>query len=175
MVTMASIVTVLKAFLKSRRVEAIWRSVISAFAAVVIVGAIIAIISGLGQSGLLDWRTIVSVFLTEVAIGVFLYVFLGEMRRSREAEVVNLMEVAEKFSHLRVYVYTAMRNPFYYIENTLTRQCYKAPEIVEDIVDLGAVKVIKCKNEEEMKALLKENNSTINNKEPTFIELNARS
>jgi hypothetical protein len=170
---MSSIVTVLKAFLRSRRLEAVGRTIISIISAVIIVVIIGLIISGLGQSGLLDGKTIVSVFVTEVGIGVFLYVFLGEMRRSNEAEVVNLMEAAEKFSHLRVYSYAVIKYDFYYIENTITKQCYKAPEFVENIVDLGVVTVIKCKNEEEMKKHLEKNKVVLNDREPSFIELTA--
>jgi hypothetical protein len=173
MVTTSSIITVLNAFFRSRHLQAVRRTIISVISAVIIVVIIWYILSGLGQSGLLDGKTIVSAFVTDVGIGVLLYVLLGEMRRSNEAEVVNLMAAAEKFSHLRVYMFAVIKYDFYYIENTITKQCYKSPEFVENIVDLGVVTVIKCKNEEEMKKHLEENKVMLNDREPSFIELTA--
>jgi hypothetical protein len=125
----------------------------------------------LGQSGLLDARTIVSVVVPEVAIAVILYYFLGQGRRGQEEEMSNLLEVAEKLSHLKVYTFKLLGAEFYYVENTATKEYYKAPKQIEQMVELGVVATTECKNEEEMLSILEKNNSHGNEQEPTVLQL----
>jgi len=127
----------------------------------------------LGYSGLLDLRTIVSVTVSDMAIAVVLYYLLGQDRRGIEEEMVNLVDAAEKFSYLKVYTFKVLGVIFYYVENTTTNECYKAPRKIEKMADLGVITKTNCKSEDDMKAILQKNNSRINEKEPSIIQLMA--
>jgi len=131
-------------------------------------------ISILGHIGC---KNAISVVMTEVGIGVFLYYILGERRRSHEEEIVNLMDAVEKFAHLEAYSFSVFPHPFeytfYFIENTTTKQCYKAPKYLEEMIDRGVIKTRKCKSEKEMKSVIVANKSKLNDREPSFIELKA--
>ena len=123
--------------------------------------------------GLLDLRTIVSITVTEVGIGIFLYYLFGQGRRGSEEEMVNLMDATEKLSHLRVYTFEFLGAVFYYVENTTTKEYYKTPKNIEQMVELGVITTITCKDEEEMRAILQKNNSHPNEQEPTIVQLMA--
>jgi hypothetical protein len=156
-----------------RYLQAIGKTV-SPFLFGVIVGiALILLIALLGQAGLLDLTTILSVAVTEVGLSLFLYYFLGQNRRGDEEEMVNLMDAVEKFSHLKVYKFSVLRTDFYYVENTTTKEYFKATERIESMVDLGVITVIACKNEEDMRAKLEKNGSHPNEQEPTMVQLKA--
>lgn len=156
-----------------RYLEAFWKYVRPLLLAGFVEIGLFYLIVLAGQSGLLDLRTIVSVTVTEVGIGVFLYYFLGQGRRGREEEMVNLMDAAEKLSHLKVYTFSVLKASFYYVENTVTKEYYKAPRNIEDMADLGVITVIVCKNEQDMKATLAKNNSHKNEQEPSIVQLMA--
>jgi len=153
--------------------QAIRQTVGSILFAVIVVGAFFLLILLLGQSGLLDLTTIVSVAVTEVGIGFVLYHFLGQGRRGREEEMINLMDTVEKLAHLKVYTFSVLKTLFYYVENTTTKEYFKAPDLIESMVDLGVITVIACENEKDMRAKLQENGSHPNEQEPTMIELMA--
>lgn len=156
-----------------RHLQAIWRFIrILGIAGIVEFGLLFLIIL-LGQSGLLDLRTIVSVTVTEVGIAVVLYYILGQGRRGQEEEMVNLVDAAEKLSHLRVYTFSVLRSDFYYVENTTTREYYVATNNIEQMSDLGVIITIPCKNEKEMLAILALNGSHRNEREPSIVELMA--
>jgi hypothetical protein len=87
--------------------------------------------------------------------------------------MVNLMDAVEKFSHLKVYKFSVLRTDFYYVENTTTKEYFKATERIESMVDLGVITVIACKNEEDMRAKLEKNGSHPNEQEPTMVQLKA--
>jgi hypothetical protein len=124
-----------------------------------------------GLSGLLDFRTITSVAVTEVGITIILYYLLGHHRRERLDEIVNLMDAATRFKHLRVYTYQILPVHYYYVENTLTKQAYQAPSYIENIVDDGVFEVIRCKNYREMKRKLRENQTMLNEFVPSLTDL----
>lgn len=163
--------------LKNRKLEAFWKSsrrlIFLAFTEIVI----LYLIGQLASWGILDVKTAISVVMTEVGIGVFLYYILGERRRSHEEEIVNLMDAVEKFAHLEAYSFSVFPHPFeytfYFIENTTTKQCYKAPKYLEEMIDRGVIKTRKCKSEKEMKSVIVANKSKLNDREPSFIELKA--
>lgn len=171
---MNEILRVLKKKVTRRHLEAIWQTFWAILVAgVVVIGIILALV-WLGQAGLLDYTTIVSVAVVEVGIGVFLYYFLGHSRRGSIEEMVNLLDVAEKISHLQVYKFSLLKTDFYYVENTETKEYYKAPNYIERMVDLNIIVPVSCKNEEEMKARLLKNGSHENPQEPTILQLLAR-
>lgn len=128
------------------------------FRAIALAGAIeiglLALFFFLGQWGLLDIKTIVSVVFPEIGIGVFLYYFLGEKRRSRVEEVINLMDAAEKLRHLKVFTFSVLpgmlRVKYYFVENTTTKLAYEAPRFIEDMADRGIIPSIECTNKREM-------------------------
>jgi hypothetical protein len=124
-----------------------------------------------GLLGLLDMRTIVSVAVTEVGIGILLYYMLGEHRRGRLDEIVNLMDACAKFSHLKVFTYQMMSFHYYYVVNTLTKQAYVAPTFIENIVDDGVFEVVTCKNQKEMKRKFREEKIKLNDYEPSLADL----
>jgi hypothetical protein len=124
-----------------------------------------------GLSGLLDLRTIVSVMVPEVAITIVLYYLLGGHRRERLDETVNLMDACARFRHLRIYTYRIMSLHYYYVENTLTKQAYKASSVIESIVDEGIFEVVKCKDQREMKRKLRKNQTKLNDYEPLLTDL----
>jgi hypothetical protein len=127
----------------------------------------------LGGAGLLDVKTIVSVTVTEVGIAIIFYYLLGQSRRSREEEMVNLVDDAEKLSHLKVYTFRDFGAIFYYVENTTTKEYYKAPKNIQNMSDLGVITTIECKSEQEMKDILEKDNSHRNEKEPKITQLMA--
>jgi uncharacterized membrane protein len=164
--------------MKRRRLEAFWESFhhLLFYGVVELVILYLAVV--LAFSGFFDVKAVASVVLTELAIGVGLYYVLGERRRSHIAEVVNLVDVVEKFSHLKVYTFSVFPRPFrytfYFVENTETKQYYKAPKYLEELVEEGIIATEKeCKNEAEMKKILEKNGSQANDREPSFIELKA--
>lgn len=106
-----------------------------------------------------------------MGIGVFLYYFLGESRRGRLDELVNLMDAYAKFLHLKVFTYKWWIFDLYYVENTITRQAYKASAFIEKIADEGIIEPIICKNEKEMKRILRESKTRFNEREPSLSEL----
>ena len=159
-----------------RYLNATWVTFRSAIIAAVVELAIFFILIGLGQLGLLDLKTIVSVVVPEVGIGVFLYYFLGEHRRSRIDEVLNLMDAVEKFEHLTVFTFSVFPRPFhityYYVENKTTGLVYNAPKYIEDMADRGLITKIKCKNEDEMNKCISDRKSTLTkNHEPSLADL----
>jgi hypothetical protein len=104
----------------------------------------------------LDVKTVISVVLGEVGIAVVLYYLFGGNRREHEEEIVTLAEAVEKFSHLKGYQFSVLHgyHSFYYVENTLTNQYYRAPDYVEHMIDRGVIPNKECKNEKEMRDLL---------------------
>lgn len=98
-------------------------------------------------------------------------IFLGQPHHGPEKGMLNLLKVAEKLSHLKVYTFKLLGAKFYYIENTATKEYYKAPKQIEQIIELGVVATVECKNEEEMRSILKENNSHGNEQESTILQL----
>jgi hypothetical protein len=153
--------------------QAIGKTIGSLVFAVIVVVALFLLIVVLGHAGLLDLTTIVSVGVSEVGVAVFLYYFLGQGRHGSEEEMVNLMDAAGKVSHLKVYKFSVLRVNFYYVENTTTKEYYKAPENIESVIERGIITVIACENEEDMRARLQKNGSNPNEKEPTIVQLMA--
>jgi len=149
----------------------LWKFIVSLSLAIFAEFAIFFSLLAAGQLGLLDVRTIVSVVVPEVGIGVFLYYFLGESRRGRLDELVNLMDAYAKFLHLKVFTYKWWIFDLYYVENTITRQAYKASAFIEKIADEGIIEPIICKNEKEMKRILRESKTRFNEREPSLSEL----
>jgi hypothetical protein len=148
----------LVALRKHSYLEAIWSSFKKYFVLIACEIGILVLGAFLLQWGLLDVRTLVSVVISEVGIAVVLYYILGGHRREHEAEIVNLAEEAETFSHLKGYYFPVFPFPFsywyYYVENTETNQYYRAPDYVERMIDRGVIKGKECKNEKEMRDLL---------------------
>ena len=123
----------------------------------------------------MDIKLVVSVVLSEVGIAVVLYYLLGGHRREHEEEIVNLAEAVEKFLHLRGYSFPVFNRPFryyfYYVENTLTNQYYRAPDYVEHMIDRGVISNKECCNEKEMRDLLAKKKCQPNEREAEFLEL----
>jgi len=156
---------------KDPHLLAFWKFIISLSLAIFAEFAIFFSLLGAGQLGLLDTRTIVSVVVPEVGIGVFLYYFLGERHRGRLDEIVNLMDACAKLSHLRVFAYKWWVFDLSYVENTITRQAYKASAFVDKLSNEGIIEQIVCKNEKEMRRILRESKTKLNEREPTLAEL----
>ncbi len=158
-----------------RYLEALWLNIRSTFFAAVAIFGAAGILWVLGLEGLLDARTIISVVVPEVGIGVFLYYFLGEHRRGRVDEVINLMNATKEFAHLNVYVFSVLHSPFdwefYFVENTTTKQCYEAPQYIESMAEQEIIIPKKCKNEAEMTEYLNENGTHLNDRKPSPSEL----
>jgi hypothetical protein len=125
----------------------------------------------LATSKILELTTVVSVLVPDLAIAIFLYYLLGQGRRGQEEEMSYLFDIAEKLAHLVVYKFTLLGADFYYVENTTTKEYYKAPKGIEQMADLGVLAVVECKNEEELRAKLEKNNSHGNEQEPAIIQL----
>ena len=110
------------------------------------------------QNGVLQLDTVITVVLSEVGIAVILYYLLGGQEHQREEEIVNLANAYEKFQHLKGYSFPAFNIRvdywFYYVENTITNQCYKAPKYIEHLIDRGAIPEKECKNIQELRDLL---------------------
>jgi hypothetical protein len=161
--------------LTNRKLEAFLKSAYHNLRIILLELVILTLIILLANSGLLDVKVAISVVMTEVAIGIVLYYLLGEKRRSYEEEIVNLMDAVAKFQHTKAYTFSVFPEPFeyvfYYIENTKTCQCYKAPKYLEELIDRGVITKVKCKNEAEMKELLNQNGIHLNDCEPLFTEL----
>src|SRR5271157_575119 len=120
---------------------------------------------------LLDARTAVSVVLPEVGIAVVLYYLLGQGHRERLSEIADTMEVWAKVSHLKIYGFEEWGKTFYFVENPSTKQAYQASDFVQKVIDEGILKPIVCKDEKEMKRILRKNGTTLNERQPSLDEL----
>jgi hypothetical protein len=139
----------------------------------VILGILLALVL-FGQSGLLDAKTIVSVVVPEVGIAVFLYYILGEHRRSRVEEVINLLEACKKFEHLGVYRFTVFpifSVIYFFVVNKTTKTVYIAPSYIEDMTERGVISKIKVKNYDEMKADIQKKGFVLQEREASIAEL----
>ena len=125
----------------------------------------------IGQFGLLDSRTIISVVVPEVAIGILLYYLLGQSHRERLGEIVDMMDIYTKVSHLNIFRFWEWGAPFYYVENTVTKQAFRASDFIEKIIDQDILKPIDCKSMREVKQILRKNRSQFNEREPSLAEL----
>ena len=138
------------------------KAVLGGFRSIVLIAAIevgiIILLVALGNSGLLDITTIISVVVPEIGIGIFLFYLLGESRRSRVDEVINLIEASEKFSHLKVHTFSIFPRPFsytfYFLENKSVNQYFEAPDYIVDMVKRRLIVVKAYKNEAEMRKSL---------------------
>ena len=123
----------------------------------------------------MDITTIISVVLPEVGIGILLYYLLGESRRSRVDEVIDLIDACEKFSHLRGHMFSVYPRPFnhifYYIEHKSTKQYYEAPTYIEHMIDRDLTVTIKHSNERQMKLFFEKNTVQRNDRKPLPTEL----
>ena len=167
-----------KKFADTRRrhqVEALLIFFMYLFFGMILEATVIVCFLALGLAGLLDLKTIVSVTVSEVSIATVLYFLLGQGRRGRQEEVASQTELAEKFSHLQVYSFKVMLalHQFYYVENTISKQCYKAPKYIWQMADRGILTLTNCNDEEDMaRIVLREHNChAIHEREPTIIEL----
>lgn len=160
---------------KNLRLEAFWSTTKN----LIIIGAcesgVLFLIVYLLKAGILELDTVMSVVLTEVGITIILYYLLGQHRREHEEEIVNLAEAVEKFSHLKGYIFPVFPRPFkyyfYYVENTVTNQYYRAPDYVEHMIDRGVIPKQECKNEIEMRGLLTKKECNPNEREAELLEL----
>ena len=127
--------------IKSLRWNAVLESIRHIFLYGFIEIAVIGLIILLANLGFLDAKNAISVVLPEVALAVVLYYLLGERRRGRLGEVINLMEAHKKLSHLKVYTCPVFHHPFrfiyYYVENPITRMAYRAPSYIEEWLTLA--------------------------------------
>jgi hypothetical protein len=161
----------IRKYIPIRHLEVITNFILSLIVAAIIDFGFFSILIWLGQARLLDWTAIVSAMFSNVFIAVVLFYILGERRRSQEAESVNRMEAIKSFTHLKVYKFSVLEAPFYYVENKTTKQYYESPDFIEPMIKLGVIDTKECKNEVEMRELLEKNNVSRNDREPKLIEL----
>lgn len=153
---------------KNRRLEALWQNFKMVGSIVIGELAILLLVAYLLSSGLLDVKTLISVVLGEVSITLILYYLLGERRRGKTEEFANILDSVEKTSHLRGYSFSVaapLHVWFYYVENLATKQYYRAPNYVVDMIDRGIIEEVECKNEKEMREVLAKNKSNQNERE----------
>jgi hypothetical protein len=103
--------------------DAIYAFVIITLIPVILAGGLVL----LGYWGLLEPQTIVLVVIPEVAIAIIFYYFLGERRRNKMEELLDLSEASEKFSHLDIIMVEVIRSAvsYGYVENKLIKKCTK--------------------------------------------------
>jgi hypothetical protein len=121
--------------------------------------------------GLLDARTFVSVVTPEVGIAVILYYFLGQSRREHLSQIADTMDVYDKVSHLRLFTFSVWGEPLYYVENTATKQAYRASDFIGKIIDQNILEPVVCRSEREMRRILRKNGTKLNEREPSLAEL----
>ena len=123
----------------SRHVQVIRRTLFIVFVAIIAALVPVIFIIVLGYAGFLDLTTIVSVGVTELGISFLLYYVLGHGHPSREEKVVNQIDAAQKLSHLNVYTFSVLNTKQYYVENTTTKEYYKAPDFIADMTEGGVM------------------------------------
>ena len=154
-----------------RHIPAIRRIIFSVLVAILIDLSLLGLVVAIGLYRLLNAQTIVSVVLPEVGIAVILYYFLGQGRREHLGEIADTMDIYSKVSHLKVYTFLVWGAPFYYVENTITRQAYRASEFVEKVIDQNILQPIICRSEKEMKRILRSNGTKLNEDKPSLEQL----
>ncbi len=142
---------------------------------------IILALYALGSWGLLDSKTIVSVMVSAVipniAVTSLMYYFLGEHRRNRINELLDLMEATQKLAHLTVIVCPPPTEHLVtpvsiWVENKKTQKVYRASkQIVGAAMNSGVIQVIGIDNEVKMKEIMKSKGFTIIERKLTLLEL----
>jgi hypothetical protein len=123
--------------------------------------------------GLLEPRTIISTVVPELAIALFLY-FIFDHRRNKVEELLSLMDVSEKFSHLNIYMVKVIHSAisYGYVENTLTKKVFRLPDFLGGAIESGVIPIVaEFANMDEFVELVKQKGLTLIDRKPSFSEL----
>ncbi len=113
---------------------------------------------------LLDLSLIVSLWVAEVPVAYGLYYFL-ERKRAAVSQAIDLIDLAEKYKHLRIHMFRrGFGFKFYTVENTTMRLAFDPPDYLMQLANWDLIQVVKHRNEEAFENDLKGRNVT--NKSP---------
>ncbi len=139
---------------------------------------ILAVLLVLGAFKLLDFSLIASLVVVEVPLAFIVARLLGEHRRNRLSEALDMWELAQKWSHLRVCSFPIVPRlglgDYFIVVNWDTKKAFDCPKYVIEIANLGLVKKMRYKNEKHMRDDLALAAISLSTEEATIDDLKAR-